>query len=170
MARNAAVVHATELLKMGVHKQVTNRLLEPFQHIKVVLTATEFSNFFNLRDHEDAQPEIRELAVQMKRAMASSTPVHKKDGEWHLPYISDDMIEKFGIETCKKISASCCAQVSYRVLDDSPTKAIMVYDRLVESKPIHASPFEHQATPDGMSTNNFVGWRQLRQDVERGVV
>ena len=49
------------------------------------------------------------------------------------------------------ISSSCCAQVSYRKLDDRLEKAEEVYARLIESEPVHASPFEHQATPMGES-------------------
>jgi thymidylate synthase ThyX len=169
-ARDRAALIAREMIELGVHKQVANRLLEPFQHIKVVLTATELENFFNLRAHKDAQPEIQMLAVEMREAMKLSTPRQLNIGEWHLPYVNADMIANFGLEACKKISASCCAQVSYRLLDDSLDKALDVYQRLVEAKPIHASPFEHQATPDATAKNNFLGWRQLRQDIERGIV
>ena len=58
----AMCVAAWSMTKIGLHKQVANRLLEPWQYINVVLTATEFDNWFDLRDHPDAQPEIQELA------------------------------------------------------------------------------------------------------------
>jgi hypothetical protein len=186
-----------------VHKQVINRLLEPFQFIKVVCTATEYENFFYLRDHPDAQPEIQELARCMKEAREMSTPVDLKVGEWHLPYcqtnqrldgellyaVGDDFLKE---EAAIKISASCCAQVSYRLLDASLEKALKIYDQLVESKPVHSSPFEHQATPmddnctidnwsevnEGathLDTNgalwsgNFKGWVQHRQLIPNNV-
>lgn len=145
-----AVGWADILNKRGVHKQIVNRVLEPFQMMKTVLTATEFDNFFWLRNHEDAQPEIKRLAELMLEAMNGSDPIPLSPGQWHLPYYRDGYwCESFtdSLEDALTISASCCAQVSYRLLDDSIEKARMVYKRLVESSPVHASPFEHQATP-----------------------
>lgn len=163
-AARTMTAYALELHELGVHKQITNRLLEPFQLIKVVVTATEWENFFELRDHKDAQPEIQVLARKIKKAMEQSTPRAIEYGEWHLPYVDGAFL---GTPEEKKISASCCAQVSYRVLDDSLEKAEMIYDKLVTSKPLHASPLEHQATPcDGACEGNFQGWRQHRHEIE----
>lgn len=136
----------------GLHKQVVNRILEPFQTMKTVLTSTEFENFYWLRNHEDAQPEIKKLAEEMLKAQEQSNPIPLLPGEWHLPYYGEHgaLFGSFSEEelgNAKAISASCCAQVSYRKLDDSLEKALNVYKRLVESEPVHASPFEHQATP-----------------------
>jgi thymidylate synthase ThyX len=151
-----------ELSKIGLHKQVANRLTEPFQMMKVVCTATEYDNFFYLRNHPDAQPEIAELARCMWEALQQSTPEVLKAGEWHTPYVGHYRYEdglRYGVEDeegqmffctledALKISSSCCAQVSFRKSDDSLEKATAIYDRLVSSKPVHASPFEHQATP-----------------------
>jgi len=167
-ARDAAVEVARAFAKAKYHKQIVNRLLEPFTHIKVVVTATEYDNFFWLRCHPDAQPEIQALADEMFAAREKSTPVDLRPGEWHVPYygegywkpsgyvrigqmLMEDLDGKRdGAMTLKEalaISASCCAQVSYRRLDDSLEKAMDIFNRLVESKPVHASPFEHQATP-----------------------
>lgn len=171
-ARNATIECVKALSAMGIHKQNANRLLEPFQHIKVVLTATCFENFFALRCHPDAQPEIQMLANYMREALRASEPMLLKVDEWHVPYVdrrrtSSGQIE-YSVEgqpicagDALKISASCCAQVSYRVLDGSLAKAIAIYDRLVDSKPVHASPFEHQAKPSVSvvdPTRNFDGW------------
>lgn len=162
-AADGAANMAEAFAEAGYHKQVVNRLLEPFQIMKTVVTATEFDNFFYLRCHADAQPEIKELAECMYQALQQSTAEVLKPGEWHVPYVNTSRdaagkryywnfisdTEKVGItlENALKISASCCAQVSYRKSDDSLEKALLVYDRLVESKPVHASPFEHQGTP-----------------------
>ncbi len=184
----------------GLHKQIVNRVLEPFQMMKTIITATEYGNFFNLRCHEDAQPEIHELADLMLDCINESEPVILKAGEWHTPYVDNfrasdgDAILEYhvnnigvNLEEALKVSASCCAQVSYRLLDNSVEKAIMIYDKLIESKPIHASPFEHQAKvmdkmtmlsslidtwEDGVThmdssrnfwSGNFKGWIQYRQ-------
>lgn len=48
-ARNNAVNLAKKLNKKGVTKQLCNRLLEPFMWHTVLLTGTEFENFFKLR-------------------------------------------------------------------------------------------------------------------------
>ncbi|MDB4312243.1 FAD-dependent thymidylate synthase [bacterium] len=156
--------------KVGLHKQITNRILEPFQMIKVVMTTTEIENFFYLRNHKDAQPEIAELARIMWESVQLSSPQKLKSGEWHLPYVLTERGEEgilayytqdvdihgqsYGIaknyltlEDAIKLSSSLCAQVSYRRSDESVEKAIKIYDQLVTMTPVHASPFEHQATP-----------------------
>lgn len=162
---------AEGLEKLGIHKQNANRYLEPFQNIKVVLTATEFENFFNLRYHKDAQPEIQQLAMQMFAEYHRSIP-RKATGNnvnndsvnaWHLPY-ADGITD---LETAQKVSASCCAQVSYRKNDASEEKAEIVYDRLVGGEPLHASPFEHQCTwGSETSKGNLHGLTQYRQSIE----
>lgn len=143
----------------GYHKQIVNRLLEPVQMMKTVLTATEFDNFFWLRKHPDAQPEIKHLAELMWEALKISHPNILKPGDWHTPYYGDGYwqggasvewdrdIHCNYLKDALAISSSCCAQVSYRLLDDSLEKAHTIYMRLVESEPVHASPFEHQCTP-----------------------
>lgn len=160
-ARDMAILHAEEFARRGYHKQIVNRLLEPFMHIKVVLTATEYENFWWLRDHKDAQPEIADLARVMREEYNKSQPIELAHGEWHVPYYGEGHWPHGGIgedhtnvdaagytlEQAIAISASCCAQVSYRKLDDSLEKAEGIYRRLVESERVHASPFEHQATP-----------------------
>lgn len=150
LAKDAAAHYAGNLDSIGVHKQIVNRVLEPFQWMKTVVTSTEWANWFWLRNHEDAQPEIKRLAEVMLEALKESRPVTLEPGDWHVPYFGGGFwLKDFGItfEDALAISASCCAQVSYRTLDDSLDKAKMIYSRLVESEPVHASPFEHQATP-----------------------
>jgi len=48
-ARDKAVELANYLNELGVTKQLCNRLLEPFMWHTVIITATEFENFFALR-------------------------------------------------------------------------------------------------------------------------
>lgn len=185
-ARDDAIQNARKLIKLGIHKQLTNRITEPFTHMKIIVTSTEFENWFKLRDHPDAQPEIQKLAQAMKTAFANSTPRLLSNKEWHMPYYEDGYwspsISKHNLEDAKAISSSCCAQVSYRKLDDTLEKAKLIYDRLITSEPVHASPFEHQAYPvDQLSdwknipgathidkdnvvwSGNFRNWIQNRQ-------
>lgn len=153
-----AALSAEYLSDGGVHKQIANRILEPFQIMKTVVTATEWENFYWLRNHEDAQPEIKRLAEVMLEAVSKSKAIPLSTGQWHVPYYRDGYwCESFtdDLEDALAISASCCAQVSYRLLDDSIEKARMVYKRLVESNPVHASPFEHQASPMGTTSGLY---------------
>lgn len=150
--------------KAGYHKQVANRLIEPFQMMKTVLTSTTFNNFWWLRLDADADPTFEHLTEVMKEAILDSTPEPLKPGEWHTPYVHHAVTldgsfygyyvvneEGFPVDLTEEealaISASCCAQVSYRRLDETKEKALGIYERLVDGKKVHASPFEHQATP-----------------------
>lgn len=179
-AANAAADIAEEMMNFGLHKQVANRVLEPYQFMHVVVTATEWENFFDLRDHTDADPNIECLAKKVKAARLASVPAEVRMGQWHLPYVlpqerSDPvLIEKGALQ---KISAARCARVSYLKHDGAApnvTEDIALYERLVGSFPIHASPIEHQATPmsgfqfaSSEFSGNFHGWNQYRKIVEK---
>ncbi len=159
--RNAvlsAVSYSETLNAVGVHKQIANRVTEPFQIMKTIVTATEWDNWYYLRNHSDAQPEIHALAKIMYEEHQNSVPMLINSGEWHVPYVKrtrsnvGEMYygnpgEYLSDGDARIISASCCAQVSYRKNDDSLEKAKSIYDRLINSTPMHASPVEHQATP-----------------------
>jgi hypothetical protein len=159
-ARDAALDVARQLNDLGSHKQITNRITEPYMIMKTVISGTEWRNFFWLRDHHDAQPEIHELASKMFNAYDASTPQLLQPGEWHVPYVRTDRSiidgslcyydnkgDDLTAEEARIVSSSCCAQVSYRKNDDSYDKAVKIYKQLIESEPAHASPVEHQATP-----------------------
>lgn len=164
-ARDSAIDFARQLNDLGSHKQITNRVTEPWMIMKTVISGTEWANFFWLRDHADAQPEIAELARKMRAAYDASTPQLLNPGEWHVPYVntyrsiidnsmlySDGKGDDISAEEARIVSASCCAQVSYRKNDDSFEKASKIYQQLIESEPAHASPVEHQATPIDLTT------------------
>lgn len=151
--------------RVGLHKQIANRVTEPWMTMKTVISGTEWTNFWWLRAHADAQPEIHELAIKMRDAYTASTPQLLNPGEWHVPYVntyrsiinnellySDNKGDDITAEEARIISASCCAQVSYRKNDDSFDKAKKIYQQLIESEPAHASPVEHQATPMDTAT------------------
>lgn len=173
-ACNDAVKHARVLKDLGCHKQIVNRILEPFAHIKVIVTATEWDNFFMLRLSEQAEPNIRELAQKMQNAMFKFEPQHVGTGGLHAPYVHvDTMISQgMSVEDICMASAGRCARVSY--LNHDGTKAdvhqdIMLARRLLTDK--HASVFEHQAfalsnsVATDMRSRNFYGWTQFRERV-----
>lgn len=146
------------LSSLGLHKQIAGRYLEPFLMTKMVITATEFENFFQLRTHKAAQPEIKELADLMKAEYEKSVPKILVEGEYHAPYvghITREMLKETDMtkDELLKISASCIAQVSFRNLDTSIEKAIRLTNILLASRPPHASPFESIAMVVKVPTN-----------------
>lgn len=172
--RDAAVEVARTLAAAGLHKQVVNRVLEPWMWITVLITATEWDNFFAQRCHPDAQPEIRVAAELIRDAMAASTPtlrlgtIASDDASWwHLPYVTDEEKDAFELIVLRRLSVARCARVSYLTHDGLRDIAadLDLYQRLRTAKPPHWSPFEHVA--EVLSTpahiGNFRGWRQYRK-------
>lgn len=141
---------------LGGHKQIVNRLIEPWSHINVLVTATDFANFYALRRHPDAQPEIRALADAMWEAEQASTPRPLGYGMWHMPYLTQEdlaAIDRGDLEVkdALKVSVARSARNSYKTFDGKVSSIkddIDLYSRLVVSQPLHASPAEHQASPD----------------------
>lgn len=161
------------MFKLGLHKQVAARMLEPWQWIDVVITATDWENFFELRRYSDAQPEMQVLAEAIWQAMESvaPTPLGLGYGDWHLPYLVGEERER---EDAPILSAARCARVSYSLHDGtapSVKKDKQLFKRLAQSRPAHLSPLEHQARVSGSNltegSRNFRGdWRQFREIFE----
>jgi thymidylate synthase ThyX len=167
-ARDHAVEAAERLFELGVHKQVVNRLLEPFMWHTVIVSATDWDGFWTQRCSPLAQPEIRLAAEAMRAAYDASTPTPLTPGEWHTPYVRPDE-DHLDLETRKRISAARCARVSYLTHDGRRDVAAdeELFERLVTADPPHWSPLEHVATPaDGEVPGNLRGWAQLRHAVE----
>jgi hypothetical protein len=173
---DTAVLYACELESVGVHKQQANRILEPFAYFQGVLTATEWDNFFRLRNHKDAQPEFQELASIIQTHYEESKPTL---GEVHLPY-SEDIPHGTELRTAMRISAARCARVSYKTFSgttSTPEEDIDLCDKLIEAG--HMSPFDHVAISDsalprdGMyvwsapkDQRHFWGWIPHRVQIE----
>lgn len=178
-AREASCI-AEAMSLAGYHKQVVNRLLEPFQFMHVIVTATEWDNFFELRAHKDAQPEIQELAYCMLQAARSANlrfiQQHQRldvkwnqvdPDDWHLPYVTNDERATLRLPILLAVSAARCARVSYLKHDgtaSSVAEDVRLFLRLVGSAPLHASPIEHQGYGAGGATSgNFKDFIQFRQ-------
>ena len=171
-AMDSACRYAEELANLGVHKQVANRLLHPHQHIHVVVTSTEWDNFFALRNHPKADPAFEFLAKTMLNLYETNPPKLDAFGDWHLPYTqeSDGAVPGRIIK-----SAASCARVSYTNHDGKEStweKDVRLYERLITADPPHMSPVEHQAmaVPGDKFYANFRGWRQHRWELERGAL
>lgn len=182
LGRDEAAKIADLLADLDVHKQYANRVMEPYAHITVVCSATEFANFFALRYHSAAQPEICELAKKMWEAYQVSEVDELVEGEWHLPFVSgkeqnrmmQSHVPGTGDEkhtNLIKMSVARCARVSYLNHEGkNPTleEDLSLYDRLLGSTPIHASPAEHQARAENdpnVISGNYCGWQQYRKTI-----
>lgn len=156
--------------KLNIHKEVINRLIEPWMFTEVVVTATEWQNFIKLRGDNAAQPEIQVIAKDIERLLRDSKPTILEAGEWHLPFINEQEKKDFKIEDLLKISVARCARVSYKLYDGTSSnleKDVLLCNKLVEQG--HWSPFEHVATPiNSMGrSGNFVEWNQYRKQFEK---
>ncbi len=163
-ARNSAVDWCRTLEADGLHKQVTNRVIEPWMHIVVNVTATDYDNWFALRDHKMAQPEIREVAAQMRYLYDKSTPQQIKSGEWHLPYVfqadwsevaARDDVDIAG-EYLVKVSTGRVARTSYLTHDGKRDlkEDVALHDRCLASG--HMGPFGHTAM--ALSNDEWRAW------------
>lgn len=187
-ARDEAIKYAKRLNKLGLHKQICNRILEPWFNIRIILSGTEFENFFALRAHPDAQPEFQVLAKLMLDQYNEADPKQLKVGEWHIPFgdkiemdrlnqfyddgsgmvsMSIEELRKMREELSIKIAIARCARVSYLNYDgkDDYFADVKLCDRLFGSIPRHLSPTEHvaQALPDNGFSGNFSGFKQYRK-------
>lgn len=167
-ARDAAVTMALKLAAIGTHKQHANRLLEPFAWHTAIITATEWSNFFALRCHPDAQPEFQRIASMMRDAMTASEPRKLAPGEWHRPFCEDlRLLQAAGFtdDEINMVAIGRCARVSYQTHDGrrDPRADIELAQRLLKSG--HMSPFEHvaYANEDDAFVGNFRGFTQYRK-------
>lgn len=198
-AKNSALKFAKYFHDAGYAKQVYNRLTEPFQLMKTIVSGTEWGNFYWLRDDDAADPTLEWLAKSMKEAYKASTPQLLKAGEYHLPYVdtevtfNDETMQSemryiqydsegngyyMSVENAIKMSCSRTAAISFRNTDYNLEKCLEVYDRLVGDEKIHGSATEHCATPMKpkhtnvgtiMSKSDWVNIPDDRSSWEKGV-
>ena len=158
-----ACVNAEAFMVAGYHKQIPNRLLEPFSWIDTLISSSRWDNFLWLREHGDAEPHFQDLAKLVGLAIKNAEHHELEPNQWHLPYITEtdaeEAYDRFDNPTSArewlcKISAARCARISYEPFDGDASyeREIERYDSLLSSDRVHASPLEHQATPDHMIT------------------
>ena len=158
---------------LNIHKEVVNRLLEPFMWHTALITATDWANFFALRTHPKATAAFQIIASLMADAYVQHAPKSLEVGEWHLPYADDPTTKQEVVNHLGKgrnditipftedeirpvllqVSAGRCARVSYLTQDGKRDviQDIRLHDDLVLRQgdpsldPAHGSPLEHQA-------------------------
>lgn len=165
----SAIKSAEKLKALGVHKQIANRILEPYMWHTVIVSSTEWDDFFEQRCSYLAQPEIRMVAEAMRTAYKKSVPDLIVTGEYHLPYLQP---EEHSLPDLIKIKACIarCARVSYLTHDNvkSIGRDIDLFNKLISAEPPHWSPMEHVATPMIAGLNdsgNFNGFAQIRHNL-----
>lgn len=168
MLRNVALMVAERLEKRGMHKQDANRYLEPWMFITVIVSGTEWDNFFDLRCHPAAHPSLQKIAFMMRDARLANAPTYLKVGEWHVPFgdrgrFYDDSMDAL------KVAAARCARVSYLTHDGyhEPIKDLALANSLISMG--HWSPFEHIAQAlefDTERSGNFIGFKQMREELD----
>lgn len=163
-----SVAVARQMAQLGIHKQLANRILEPYSYVNTVLTGTEWTNFFALRNHKDAQPEFMELASIMQKLYESNVPYYAQTE--HLPYVTDDEVSTHGVAVARNISAARCARVSYTSHKtgkrSTAEEDIALCGRLLESG--HNSPFDHVAFADRRISAEPTGELVWEREKEQG--
>lgn len=166
-AKEVMIGIVEEMEKFEVSKEQVNRLIEPFLYIDMVLSGTDFNNYFELRCERSAQEEIRELAVEMERLYKITEPTLLKKGEFHIPMLLEDE-DNLSLEQKIFSSTARCARASYsnfygkKNFEDDKR----LYTQLVSSK--HFSPLEHIAISSDKNekSGNLNGWKQWRHIYE----
>lgn len=171
-ARDWAVATAESLMLNGIHKQIANRVMEPYMWHTAIISATDLDNFFRLRCNKaTTQPEFYKLAMMMSDAYHDSRPIVRMMRQWHLPLVDEDDHETQPTRQLVKLSAARCARVSYLTHDGvrDPAEDFRLYDQLAGDT--HLSPLEHQAVPsmNQFEWANFRGWKQHRWEIEHGL-
>lgn len=182
-ARDVMIDAAEVLNEIGLHKQIANRVIEPWMFITVIVSATYFENWFHLRAHKDAQPEIAWVAREMYKQYQENKPESLAAGEWHLPLILQEEWKEWyllpkhdgsraeGFEKLKKVSTGRCARVSYLTHNGvrDMEEDVKLHDKLCSgpenNEPGHWSPFEHVAVAlsGRRRIGNMHGWKQYRK-------
>ncbi len=159
---------------LGLHKQIVNRVIQPWMMIAVIVSSTDHANLFHLRKHMMAEPHFQCIATLAWELFHNHMPTYLPPGHWHLPYIdtTDQTAGISSVVVAKKISTGRCARVSYLTHEGKrdPYEDVRLHDQLANTAtlgadPMHASPFEHPAMAVGRRERhgNFEGWKQYRK-------
>ena len=148
--------------KLSVHKQIANRLMEPFQYVTTLVSATEWTNFFKVECASN-QHEMKALAYKMLSAYVESKP-EKNDN--HIPF-GDQMDHGLSAVEKRLIACARCARIGYDNYDGTrdTDEDLRQAERLMTPGSYHV--FEHvaQAHINDTFIGNFRGWVQQRKKI-----
>ncbi len=184
IARDSAVNSVSNLQLLGAHKQICNRLLEPFVWMTTIISSTNWNNFFHLRCNDLADPTIRHIAEMIRFVIENNEPNSLVNEQWHLPFISKedwtgkrDLSDAFEVlNSVRKISVARCARVSYLNHESKNIEKDLELALTLEHNG-HWSAFEHVACPTPwwnveLDAINVLGgnfhnsWKQYRKTFE----
>lgn len=168
-ARWPALFFAWLMWKLGMHKQLASRILMPWVWMTVIITSTELSNYFKLRDHDDAQPEIRIVAKMLREQLDQTNAQILHPGEWHIPFAAD--LGEIPLALCLLIASGRLARTSYENhfgVRNTEDDVRLAHDLMKDG---HMSPFEHccKAMDTDDFSANLRGFRQYRRDIEENL-
>lgn len=170
-----AVERAKQGIELGLHKQIVNRILEPYQHITTIISATDWGNFIKLRTEADengnpmADIPIYDLALEIKSALDTHSPTLMDYGQWHIPFAGGEGWDELSATDQLRVAVARCARVSYKTHsgETDVNKDLTLYKRL--SADSHLSPMEHVATTtEELRSANFSGFKSFRMFYEEG--
>lgn len=148
--------------KYNLHKQIINRVLEPYVRTSTVITATEWDNFLYTRAiAKGVEPVMHLLANCIKQAVDYANE-NAKDGVAHLPFVTDNEFNTCSLKDCVKHAVSRSARCT--ILSNVTKKLSTIeedeklYNWLSSADPMHASPFEHIA----FATKSYEPYYNLR--------
>lgn len=162
-------------------KETVNRRLDMYLYMHTLQTGTRagWLNYLGLRLDSGADPTIQVFAQRCYEVYKAATPNELSPGSWHLPFVDVDEVATTDILI--NLSAARCAHLSYNDLETGSRmtleRALGIAAKLKDTSPLHASPFEHQATPDSQFPDgpgkgmwrhqkewgNLKFWRQARK-------
>lgn len=171
LAAGSACLSASAMESIGVHKQIVNRVLEPFLTVETLIAGTEWGNFFKLRASKEAQPEFACLAYKMLEEYNNSEP--KEAEGWSGPFM-DQMPHGVSHEEKKLIAVARVARISYSNFSGE----INIKDDLRLAEQLksngHMSPFEFVVYPlvSGgekykLKCDNLSGFATFRSTIEK---
>ena len=169
-ARDCAMLFAWLLNYIGLTKQMCNRLLEPFMWHEIIVSATDYENFFTQRCAADAEIHIQDLAIKMRIAMEESTPTLLRYDEYHIPFRDEILAQAGGALSRNELiihSIAKCARISYNKYNQriDYDKDLALVKKLI--KDMHMTPLEHVASPVLVNTQvlgNFKRYKQFRHN------
>lgn len=170
-----AIDRAKQGVELGLHKQIVNRILEPYQHITTIISATDWDNFIKLRTEVDddgnpmADIPIYDLAVEIRDVLNNHKPHNMNYGDWHIPFSGGEGWDDLSATDQLRVAVARCARISYAHAgtDTDPAKDLILYNRLSSNG--HLSPLEHVATTtEAGRFANFSGFKSFRAFFEEG--
>lgn len=99
-------------IKLDIHKQFANRILEPWMWCTVIISATEWDNLLALRCHPKAEPSFQVIANMILQELVTHEPTELEVGEWHRPLIYEqdtaevkEYVTRFNNQEAKRLLA-----------------------------------------------------------------